>query len=103
MVPELKDVPLKYTHESSKMPHSLQEKIKVFIGASTVVDSTGIKTCSLNSTKTIITSLSQIQSTRTTLKHDELQQQLYPRPMLNERENAKIAKDKVSDVRNYFC
>ena len=111
-VPELKNVPLKYIHEPNKMPCSLQEKIQVFIQTiepskhSDILDD-GDSILPKKSQNSSITSIglqenvkTQTQSLISKQSDDKLQQpKFYPRPIVDERESAKIAKDKVAAVR----
>lgn len=83
-VPELKCVPSQYIHEPSKMPHFLKEKIGVFIGAKGTKCRSGM-----------------LQFTQTN-QNDETKTKspiYYPKPIVNEQESAKVAKDQVAAVR----
>ncbi len=80
-VPELKNVPLDYIHEPSKMPMKLQCKLKVFIGSKEDIDE-----------------YDQDGDERYEL-HDQDTRCFYPKPIVNESESAKSAKDKIAAVR----
>jgi deoxyribodipyrimidine photo-lyase len=69
-VPELNKVPKQYIHEPWKMPLPVQHQCKTIVG-----------------------------DTQTRTKQTENDWIMYPEPIVNEQESAKIAKAKVADVR----
>lgn len=76
---ELKNVPLEYIHEPSRMTRSVQEKTHVYIVNHG------------NDDYNNSSSSSQASSNQECF--------YYPKPIVNEQETAKIAKDKVSSIR----
>ena len=87
-VPELRKVPTEYIHEPSKMPLKTQHKCQVFIGSA---DNKRQHSASLGRMFQPIQQLSTCESVPGDL--------FYPLPIVNEKESAKTAKDKLSAVR----
>lgn len=81
-VEELKNVPLEYIHEPSKMPKKLQEKIKVYIA---------------KSPSTLLSCAKDDNNPSTSTQPQCL---YYPEPIVDEQTSAKHAKDKIAVVRN---
>ena len=105
-VPELRNVPLEYIHEPSRMTRALQVLYKVTIGNAAAENgdngSNGVGRVHSNGQTEIMFRASQTHQTSANKKigkDEEYQQYYYPRPIVNEKESAKIAKEKVSQVR----
>mmetsp|Transcript_22892 Transcript_22892/g.52440 ORF Transcript_22892/g.52440 Transcript_22892/m.52440 type:complete len:662 (-) Transcript_22892:44-2029(-) len=78
-VPELKNVPLEYIHEPHKMSLQLQQKLKIRIGEPKIIS---------------------VLTTKVTAENEFAVKTFYPSPIVDEKETAKVAKDKVAMVRN---
>ncbi len=81
-VEELKNVPLEYIHEPSKMPKKLQEKLQVYI---------------VKSPSTLLSCDKDDNDTSTSTQQPCL---YYPKPIVDEQSTAKQSKDKIAEVRN---
>ena len=81
-IPELRNVPLEYIHEPWKMKPSMQEKLGIIIGSENRDET--------NSQQTLIAF--KPKSSNTEIMY-------YSKPIVDEKESAKIAKDKVSSIR----
>jgi hypothetical protein len=87
-VPELKHVPTEYIHEPHKMSASLQKKFKVMI------EGKKFSKCSDGLASFVIPVRTDdcTQATAEELAH-------YPYPIVDEKSTAKVAKDKLSEIR----